>query len=110
APCAALACFLFVNTLCLQDARGESALSAGLLTLPMAAMILVFAPVSGQLVARRGPRLPLTLAGVAILVGSLLLLPLHAHTALPRPIVGYVVFGIGIGLLGSPISNTAVSG
>jgi EmrB/QacA subfamily drug resistance transporter len=54
--------FLFLNTLYLQDVRGYSPLQAGLLTIPMAAMFAVFATVSGRLLARRGPRLPLALA------------------------------------------------
>ena len=68
-----LAGFLFLNTLYLQDGRGYSALHAGLLTLPMAAMICVFAPVSGRLVGTRGPRLPLVLAGLASAVSLALL-------------------------------------
>jgi MFS family permease len=73
--------FLFLNTLYLQDTRGFSALHAGLLTLPMAVLIFLFAPVSGRLVGSRGPRLPLVL-----------------------------LFGLGFGLVNAPISNTAVSG
>jgi hypothetical protein len=45
---AALGGFLFLNTLYLQDVRGFSALHAGLYLLPMAAMIVVFAPLSGR--------------------------------------------------------------
>ena len=44
---AALGGFLFLNTLYLQDVRGYSALHAGLLTLPLAAATVVFAPLSG---------------------------------------------------------------
>ncbi len=62
---AVLGGFLFLNTLYLQDGRGYSALHAGLMTLPMAVMICLFAPVSGRLVGTRGPRLPLVLAGLA---------------------------------------------
>ena len=47
---AALGGFLFLNTLYLQDVRGYSALHAGLYTLPMAAMTVVFAPLSGRIV------------------------------------------------------------
>ena len=65
-----LAGFLFLNTLYLQEGRGYSALHAGLLTLPMAAMIFVFAPISGRLVGSRGPRLPLVLAGLASAAAS----------------------------------------
>ena len=56
---AALGGFLFLNTLYLQDVRGYSALHAGLYLLPTAAMIVVCAPLSGRILASRGPRLPL---------------------------------------------------
>ncbi|ARZ70246.1 MFS transporter [Streptomyces albireticuli] len=52
---AALGGFLFLNTLYLQNERGLSALDAGLYMLPMAAMCMVCAPVSGRLVGSRGP-------------------------------------------------------
>ena len=102
--------FLFLNTLYLQDARGYSALHAGLLTLPMAVLIFVFAPISGRLVGSRGPRLPLVLAGVAIMAASLLLIRLSDGTPVPWLLASYVVFGLGFGLVNAPISNTAVSG
>jgi EmrB/QacA subfamily drug resistance transporter len=102
--------FLFLNTLYLQDARSYSALHAGLLTLPMAVLIFVFAPISGRLVGSRGPRLPLVLAGVAIMAASLLLIRLSDGTPLPWLLASYIVFGLGFGLVNAPISNTAVSG
>src|SRR5262249_17785555 len=61
---AAMAGFLLLNTLYLQDVRGYSALHAGLYTVPMAAMTMICAPVSGRLVGSRGPRLPLVVAGI----------------------------------------------
>jgi hypothetical protein len=106
----ALAGFLFLNTLYLQSARGFSPLDAGLLTLPMAAMICVFAPVSGRLVGSRGPRLPLVLAGFAIMAGAALLLRLSDGTSTAYLLGSYVVLGLGFGLVNAPISNTAVSG
>jgi EmrB/QacA subfamily drug resistance transporter len=102
--------FLFLNTLYLQDDRGYSALHAGLLTLPMAAMIFIFAPVSGRLVAAHGPRLPLLVAGPAIMAGSLLLLRLGNGTSIGYLLASYVLLGLGFGLVNAPISNTAVSG
>ncbi len=106
----ALAGFLFLNTLYLQDARGYTALHAGLLTLPMAVMIAVFATLSGRLVASRGPRIPFILAGPALAAGALLLAQLSPHTAVAYLVVAYVVFGAGCGLVTAPITNTAVSG
>ena len=102
--------FLFLNTLYLQDTRGYTALHAGLLTLPMAALIFLFAPVSGRLVGSRGPRLPLVLAGLAIMAASLLLLRLSDGTPVLWLLGSYVVFGLGFGLVNAPISNAAVSG
>jgi EmrB/QacA subfamily drug resistance transporter len=106
----ALSGFMFLNTLYLQEGRGYSALHAGLLTLPMAAMICVFAPVSGRLVGSRGARLPLVLAGLATAVSLALLTRLSDATSLPYLLACYVVFGIACGLVNAPISNTAVSG
>ncbi len=106
----ALGGFLFVNTLYLQNARGENALDAGLLTLPMAAMIVIFAPQGGRLVAAHGPRIPMVLAGGCLAAGALVLTTIGAHSSLVHLLVGYVLFGIGMGLISAPISNTAVSG
>jgi MFS family permease len=107
---ATLGGFLFLNTLYLQDVRGYSALHAGLLTVPMAAMLGVLSPVSGRLVASRGPRLPLVVCGVLITVGAVLLIGLNAHTPLWYLIVAYLVYGAGAGLVSAPITNTALSG
>jgi EmrB/QacA subfamily drug resistance transporter len=105
-----LAGFLFLNTLYLQDGRGYSALHAGLLTLPMAVMICLFAPVSGRLVGTRGPRLPLVLAGLVIMVAAGLMLSLSDSTPTWYLLADYVLFGLAFGLVNAPISNTAVSG
>ncbi|MFD5323111.1 MFS transporter [Streptomyces sp. NPDC127092] len=107
---AALGAFLFVNTLYLQDVRGLSPLHAGLSMLPMAAMTFVFAPLSGRLVGARGPRPSLLLAGAAMATGALLFAAFHAETSTPLLFTGYVIFGIGFGLVNAPITNTAVSG
>lgn len=107
---AALAGFLFLNSLYLQEVRGFSALHAGLLTLPMAAMTVVFAPLSGWIVGNRGPRLPLTVAGTMLAVSGLLLSRLTESTTIPVLLAGYVIFGLGFGMLNAPITNAAVSG
>ncbi|WP_455359331.1 MFS transporter [Streptomyces sp. SYSU K21746] len=110
---AALSGFLFLNTLYLQDVRGLSALRAGLYMLPMAAVTFVCAPLSGRLVGSRGPRLSLVLAGVAMAASGL---PFAAFGAFGAEsgdalmFAGYVLFGIGFGMVNAPITNTAVSG
>jgi EmrB/QacA subfamily drug resistance transporter len=107
---AALGGFLLLNTLYLQDVRGYSALQAGLYSVPMAAMTIIFAPLSGRIVGTRGPRLPLIVAGIAITASGILLTRLTATTSMAWLIGAYVIFGIGFGLVNAPITNTAVSG
>jgi EmrB/QacA subfamily drug resistance transporter len=107
---AALGGFLFLNTLYLQEVRGLSALEAGLCTLPIAAMTLIFAPISGRLVGRRGPRIGLLAGGVGITLGAVLLTGLGAGTSIPSLVPAYVIFGIGFGMVNPPITNTAVVG
>ncbi len=107
---AALGGFLFLNTLYLQEARGLSALQAGLCTLPIAAMTLIFAPISGRIVGRSGPRAGLLVGGIGIALGAALLSGLGAHTSIPSLVPAYLIFGIGFGMVNPPITNTAVLG
>jgi EmrB/QacA subfamily drug resistance transporter len=107
---AAFGGFLFLNTLYLQDVRGLSPIEAGLATVPMAAMIVLIAPLSGRLVGRRGPRLPLAVAGVCFVTACVMLTGIGASTSYPWLLAAYVVFGTGFGFVNVPVTNTAVSG
>jgi EmrB/QacA subfamily drug resistance transporter len=107
---AALAGFLFLNTLYLQSVRGYSAIEAGLLILPMAAAIGVTARVSGRLVGAGRARWSLVIAGLAITTAAAVLVTVSATAPLGELIVVYVVFGIGFGFVNPPISTTAVAG
>jgi EmrB/QacA subfamily drug resistance transporter len=102
--------FLFLNTLYLQDVRGLSALHAGLFLLPLAAMVGVFAPISGRIVGNHGPRIPLLIAGAGLCLGALPLTRLDDHVAYAWLIGCYLVFGLGFGMVNAPITNSAVSG
>lgn len=107
---AALGGFLFLATLYLQDVRGMSAVRAGLHLLPMATMVALGALVSSRILARRGARLPMVAAGVALAAGGVLLSRLTASSGLAPLAVAFVVFGIGGGMVNAPITYTAVSG
>lgn len=102
--------FLFLNALYLQNARGFSPLHAGLLTLPMAAMVVVSSPVAGRIVAGRGPRLPLLISGFCIALAGLLLTRITTYTSIGYLLVAYAVFGVGFGTVNAPITNAAVAG
>jgi EmrB/QacA subfamily drug resistance transporter len=102
--------FLLLSTIYLQDVRGMSALHAGLYMLPLAAMQVIWSPLSGRIVGARGPRLPLICAGLAITVSAITLTGLTVSTATSSLVTSFLVFGLGFGLIGAPITFTAVAG
>ncbi|GAA1313316.1 hypothetical protein Psi02_56950 [Planotetraspora silvatica] len=102
--------FLFVTTLYLQNVRGMSALTAGLCLLPVGALIVVLAPLTGRLVGTRGPRLPLVVSGAALALGGGTSIWLGPATPLPAVLAMYLLFGIAQGTVNPPITNSAVSG
>ena len=107
---AAFGGFLFLNTLYLQEVRGLSPVHAGLATVPMAVMTVLASPLSGRIVGRRGPRLPLVISGICLVTASAMLTGLDAGTSLTRLFAAYVIFGLGFGFVNAPITNAAVSG
>ncbi|UGS38934.1 DHA2 family efflux MFS transporter permease subunit [Capillimicrobium parvum] len=107
---AAFGGFLFLNTLYLQEVRGLSPLQAGLAILPMAVMTVVLSPLSGRMVGRRGPRLPLAISGVLSVTACAMLIGIGPATPLAWLLVAYAIFGAGFGLVNAPITNAAVSG
>ncbi len=102
--------FLFLNTLYLQQVRGLSPVHAGLATVPLAAMTVVASPISGRIVGRRGPRIPLLIAGVCMTTACALLTGIGPATSTVQLMAAYVVFGIGLGFVNAPVTNAAVSG
>ena len=102
--------FLFLNTLYLQDVRGLSPASAGLCTLPIAAMTVLCSPIAGRVVGARGVRGPLIVGGLGLGVGGLMLVSLGADTSLAWLLAAYCIFGLGFGAVNPPITDTAVSG
>ena len=107
---AAMAGFLFLSTLYLQDVRGLSALPAGLTILPMPVVMALCAPLAGRMVAARGPRIPLVIAGAALTISSAALSRLTGTTEHAYLIVAYGLFGVGAGMVSSPITNGVMSG
>jgi EmrB/QacA subfamily drug resistance transporter len=102
--------FLFLNTLYLQSVRHLSPLEAGLYTLPMAGVMMVVAPISGRIVGSFGTRWPLAGGSLAVTASAVMLTQLTRHTSFDYLVIAYVLFGIGMGLINPPITNTAISG
>jgi EmrB/QacA subfamily drug resistance transporter len=107
---ATLAGFLFLTTLYLQDVRGFSALRAGLTILPMPIMMAVSSPISGRILARDGPRVPFIIAGAALTLSTAALSQLSTTSSPVYLFITYGLFGIGAGMVNSPITNGVMSG
>ncbi len=101
--------FLFLVTLYLQDARGLSALDAGLHMLPAAAAMAVCPLLAARLAARNGLRVPLTLGGGALALSMAAMSRLTAFSGEFYLIAAFMVFGIGLGMVNGQISTAAVS-
>jgi EmrB/QacA subfamily drug resistance transporter len=101
--------FLFLATIYLQDARGLSALHAGLHMLPTAAAMAVCPLLAARLVARRGLRAPLTLGGMALTLSMAAMSRLTVTSGEVYLVVTFMVFGIGLGMVDGQISHAAVS-
>jgi EmrB/QacA subfamily drug resistance transporter len=102
--------FLFVATQYLQDVRGMSALAAGVCLLPIGTVAVILAPLTGRLVAARGPRLPLAVAGSALAAGGGASMAVGPTTSLPAVLATYLLFGILLGTVIAPITSIAVAG
>src|SRR5262249_49392351 len=80
-----------------QQARGQSALDAGLLLAPQGVGTMLALVVVGRLTDRMGPR-PITLAGMALaVVGTLAYTQVTAHTSEWLLGVSLLVRGAGLG-------------
>ncbi|MEU3373040.1 MFS transporter [Streptomyces sp. NPDC006660] len=86
---------IFVFSLYFQRVRGESALTTGLMFLPMTALIPVMNMLSGRLSMRFGPRVPMLAGQLLALVGLLLLLIADAQA--PAPLVAFLLVPLALG-------------
>jgi DHA2 family methylenomycin A resistance protein-like MFS transporter len=86
---------VFVFSLFFQQVQGHSALSAGLMFLPMTGLIAVTNVVAGKLAGRYGPRLPMLVGQPVAVAGLLLLLYVDADT--PPALVSVLLVPLALG-------------
>jgi DHA2 family methylenomycin A resistance protein-like MFS transporter len=100
---------LFVLMLYLQDIRGYSPVRAGLAVLPLAVPLVLLAPVSGRLTARRGPRTAIALGCLIAAPGAALLVGVPASGgSIGWLLAGFAVLGCGAGLVTASVVAAAV--
>jgi len=99
----------FFLTLYMQNVLDYSPLQTGVRFLPATVVIMIMGPVAGRLTDRIGPR-PLMALGLAI-IGTALLIQsqLTIHTGYGLLLPGFILMGLGIGLVMSPMSTAAMN-
>jgi DHA2 family multidrug resistance protein-like MFS transporter len=98
---------MFLGQQFMQNVLGYSTVAAGAAILPAAVFMILVAPRSAKLVQARGSRFTLMLSFAAVLIAFVLMLLLWKE-GIPYWMVGiaYVFLGIGVGLGGTPSSNS----
>ncbi len=101
----------FLSAVYLQQARGASALTAGLEFLPMGVAAIIGAVTAGQLATKVGTR-PVQLVGAVLTVAGLGLLALGdpQGSYWTQLLPGFTVYGLGILAVGVPSQLAAQSG
>ncbi len=101
------AMFLYL-TLYIQDVLGFSPLQAGLRFLPVTLLSFAVAPVAGKLSVRVPVRLLLGSGLVLAGVGLLAMTTVSADSSWTVLVPGFLLGGIGIGLVNPPLASTAI--
>ena len=100
---------MFFQPQYLQDVRGHSAIEAGVLILPITAPMIAISPFSGRLIRRFGARGLMTAGMLFATVGLLILTRIDAGSSYAQVLIGYLLFGIALGLVYAPMSTAAMA-
>jgi EmrB/QacA subfamily drug resistance transporter len=109
---AGLYSLFFFLTLYLQNYLGFSPLQAGLRALPLSGLVLLTAPLAGAQMHRFGPKVFLVLGMALMAVGVLLMTRITtdlSQTAWLVLLPGFILAGLGSGMVNPPIADVAVS-
>jgi EmrB/QacA subfamily drug resistance transporter len=106
----ALGAAMFFLVLQLQTVSGYGALRAGIATLPLTVIMFFLAAKGGELGARIGPRVPMTVGPVVMAVGVALLLRVGTDVDYWLDVFpGITVFGLGLAVMVAPLTATVLA-
>jgi EmrB/QacA subfamily drug resistance transporter len=100
---------MFFQPQYLQDVRGHSALESGVLVLPITAPMVLISPFSGRLIGRFGARRLMTAGMLFGTAGLVCLTQIGGSSSYGLVLVGYLLFGIALGLVYAPMSTAAMA-
>lgn len=102
---------IFISSLFLQTVLGSSAIVTGLQILPLAATITLGAGVASHLLAKVSPKHLMIVGLLVVAAGALVLAALDDKPAYAADVLsGFVVLGLGVGLVFVTVSVTAMAG
>jgi EmrB/QacA subfamily drug resistance transporter len=105
----AMFAMFFFTALYMQNILGYSAVQAGVRFLPSTLMIVLIAPLAGRLSDRVGPR-PLMVSGLTLVAFALFLQTrITVDTGYGLLLPAFVLMGIGMALVMSPMSTAAMN-
>ncbi|MGN7246882.1 MFS transporter [Janibacter anophelis] len=94
----------------LQVVTGWGPVAAGIASLPTTLLMMALSSRSGELAARIGPRVQMSLGPLVMALGVLLLLPVGARADYVTDVLpGVTVFGLGLTAMVAPLTATALS-
>lgn len=100
---------MFFQPQYLQDVRGHSAVLSGLMILPITAPMVVISPLSARLIVRFGARRLMTGGMACGTLGLIVLTQLSAGSGYGLLLLGYLLFGVALGLVYAPMSTAAMA-
>ncbi|WP_221177238.1 MFS transporter [Nocardioides marmoriginsengisoli] len=106
----ALGAVLFLLVLQLQVTSGYTPLEAGVSTLPLTVVMLLFSSRAAVMAARTGPRFPMTFGPLVCAVGVVLLAFIDADASyVVHVFPGMLLFAIGLTMLVSPLTTAVLA-
>lgn len=106
----AVAGALIVANTYVQMARGYSSFQSGLLSIGYMIGVLTMIPVGEKMLQKMGPKKPMVIASILVIVGMVMMM----FTFLPDMLysiavfVGFLIYGVGLGIYSTPSTDTAV--
>jgi EmrB/QacA subfamily drug resistance transporter len=100
---------MFFQPQYLQDVRGHSPILSGLMILPVTVPMIFVSPFSGPLIERFGARRLMSAGMLCGLAGLLVLTRIETDSPYILLLVGYLLFGIALGLVYAPMSTAAMA-
>lgn len=92
----------------LQQVRGETPLSAGLILIPQGLGAMLTMPIAGKMVDKIGPGKIVMLGIVLLSVGTAFFVRLDSETSTPYMLVALFIQGLGMGCTMMPVMTAAI--